>query len=52
LKNSAIVVAGISIGRVGLSAKNYRSIYGVNDRVRERRLSFINCYIKSLGKTF
>lgn len=52
IKKSAMGVAGLSLGTMGMSAKSYKKIIGANDRVHVGVLGFSNRFKDSLGKSF
>lgn len=52
IKKTALGAAGLTLGGLNLSAKNYAHIMGSNDRIRVGVLGFSDRFRSSLGKAF
>jgi hypothetical protein len=52
IKKTALGAAGLTLGKLNISAKNYANIMGSNDRIRVGVLGFSDRFRSSLGKAF
>ena len=52
IKKTALGAAGLTLGGLNISAKNYAHIMGSNDRIRVGVLGFSDRFRSSLGKAF